>query len=357
MGRERWRARLPSRECNGVVVAGDGTCFVVSRDAITALDGPEIRWSVGTETSVDCLVLTGGLLVTWERTGNVGGLVVRDRQEGAVVSRIDAMLSSPAVIPTGLLVFCGPHGQAPTLRATTLSGQLRWEHRLHEWEPYPPLVRSDHLVIANRCGLRAFDLDGNPLWTADRRGFGPGDAVGEPGQIVGPLVGLPDGRILAAIRPHDLIGYLVVDPQQHSTHVLPEHLPNGGPIVPLGRELVVMRGNSEKREDGRFYPVVVAINPTTGEIVVHHPVPTAPDSMVAGTNGLVAIAGSPTTDRWDKYHGWPGYDLRDDCYVRFLDESGVRSEWRPEQPVTGPLAVGADGDLLVPVSGELCSIE
>jgi hypothetical protein len=78
--------------------------------------------------------------------------------------------------------------------------------------------------------------------------------------------------------------------------------------------------------------------------------------MVAGSASPVAVAGSPTPERWSRYHG-PGFDLTDHCYVLFLDESGVLGEWKPGKPVTGPLAVGIDGDLLVPVSGELVSLE
>jgi len=42
--------------------------------------------------------------------------------------------------------------------------------------------------------------------------------------------------------------------------------------------------------------------------------------------------------------------------VLFLDQNGVRAEWKAGKPITGPLAVGADGDLLVPVAGELVSL-
>lgn len=354
VGRERWRVSLPDREVNGITVAMDGTCFVAGHSAITALAGPETRWSVDTDASVGCLVLTSGLLVTWEAKN----LVVRDQQAGAVVSTIEApLLCTPALTSTGLVVFVSSHDGVPSLRASTVSGEPRWEHPLREWSPHPPLVRSDHLAIADGGTLRAFDVDGNPLWTVDRREFRSADVVTEPGEIVGPLVGLPNGNVLAAIRSGDTIGYLVVDPQQGSVHLLPAHLPPQALVLPLGSELVVMPGWPEEDSGGQFRPVVVGVDVTSGATVLHHKVPTAPHAMVAGSTGLIAIAGSPSWDRWDKYHGWPGYHLEDECYVYFLDRSGLRGEWRPERPVTGPLAVGVDGDLLVPVSGELYSVE
>jgi len=238
-----------------------------------------------------------------------------------------------------------------------VSGEPRWQRRLQEWSPHPPLVRSDHLTIADGGTLRAFDVDGNPLWTADRHEFRSTDAVTGPGEIVGPLVGLPNGSVLAAILSGDTIGYLVVDPQQGSVHLLPAHLPPKGLVLPLSSELVVMPGWPEADSGGQFRPVVVGVDVNSGATVFHRKVPTAPHSMAAGSTGLIAIAGSPTWDRWDKYRGWPGYHLEDECYLYFLDKSGVRSEWRPERPVTGPLAVGVDGDLLVSVSGELYSVE
>lgn len=281
--------------------------------------------------------------------------MVRDQQAGAVVSTIEApRLGRPAVTQTGLLVFGDAYDGGPALRASTLSGQPRWQHRLEKWSIHPPLVRSDHLVVADGATLRAFDFDGDPLWTATRHEFRSGDAVFEPGEIVGPLVGLPNGDILAAIRAGNMNGCLIVDPEQGSVRS-PAHLPSHGLYLPLG-DLLVMQGWPEKDDLGRFQPVVIGFNPTSGETVFRYRVPVAPDSMAAGSNGLAAVAGSPTSDRWDKYHGWPGYDLTHHCYVHFLDQSGLRGEWRPEKPITGPLAVGVDGDLLVFVSGELCSI-
>lgn len=76
--------------------------------------------------------------------------------------------------------------------------------------------------------------------------------------------------------------------------------------------------------------------------------------MAAGSNGVVAVAGSPSAEHWSRYQA--DFDLTGDCYVLFLDKAGIRGEWKPDKPVVGPLAIGANGDLLVPLSGELVSI-
>lgn len=58
---------------------------------------------------------------------------------------------------------------------------------------------------------------------------------------------------------------------------------------------------------------------------------------------------------WARYHR-ADFDLANDCYVLFLDKTRIRGEWKPDKPVVGPLAIGPNGDLLVPLSGELVSI-
>ncbi|MFL6125570.1 hypothetical protein, partial [Actinophytocola sp.] len=74
----------------------------------------------------------------------------------------------------------------------------------------------------------------------------------------------------------------------------------------------------------------------------------------AGSNGVVAVSGGRSREQWSRFNR-AGLD-RNDYYVLFLDRTRVRGEWKPDRPVTGPLAVGADGDLLVPLPGELVSV-
>jgi len=123
------------------------------------------------------------------------------------------------------------------------------------------------------------------------------------------------------------------------------------------RELLVVPGWLEDDGRGQFREVVTVVDIGSGARVLHHFVPEAPRAMAAGSTGLVAVAGGPTWDRWTKHKDSPFYNLPDECYVHFLDKSGVRGEWRPGTFVTGPLAIGAAGDLLVPVLGELMSVE
>jgi hypothetical protein len=337
-------------------------CFVMSDRGIHALDGPVARWAVHTDAYGGCLLLNDGLLVTAE----TDGLTVREQQTGSIVSVIETTaLSAPVPMGNGLLVFLASRQGQRVLHATTLTGQVHWEIELHALL-YSPLVSHDRVIVTEGTVVRAFDRDGSPVWSADRHGFRTApdiaDRPQEPGVVDGPLVGLSNGNVLVPIRSDDVMGYLVVDPRQGEVHAVPAHVPPGALVVPLHdpdteRELLVLPGWPDEDDHGEPRPTVTVVDIDSGAVVLRHRVPAEAHSMVAGATGLVAVAGSPSWDRWSKYHGWPGFDLRDDCYVLFLDKDGIRAEWKAGKPVTGPLAVGADGDLLVPVSGELVSLE
>jgi hypothetical protein len=340
-GEVRWRASLSSRHVTGVSVAASGRCFVTSEVGITALDGPAVRWEVETVALWGCVLLSDGLLVTAE----AGGLVVREQATGSVVSVIEATaLAAPMPIAGGLLVFLASRQRERVLRATTPTGEVRWETPVHALL-YPPLVHHDRVLVTEGTTVRAFDGAGGPLWSA-----------AQPGAVDGPLVGLSDGNVLVPVRGDDVIGYLVVDPRGE-VRAVPAHLRPGPLVVPRPeRNLLVLPGWPDADAHGESRPAVTVVDLDSGAVVLHHRVPAEARGMAAGATGAVAVAGSPTWDRWSKYQGWPGFDLRDDCYVLFLDQDGVRAEWKAGKPITGPLAVGADGDLLVPVIGELVSL-
>jgi outer membrane protein assembly factor BamB len=359
-GGVRWRVDLRSRHVTGISVAANGTCFVTSDSGLLALDGPVVRWATGPVPHRGCLLLGDGLLVVTE----TAGLVVREQGTGAIVSTIGTALSAPVSTAKGQLAFLASREGERVLRATTLTGEVRWEVRLNA-VPHTPLVHHDHVIVTEGTVVRAFDRDGAPVWSADRHGFRAApdalDRPHEPGEVDGPLVGLSAGRVLVPLRSDDVMGYLVVDPLRGEVGAIPAHLRPGAPVVPLhdpgtGRELLVLPGWPEFDDHGERRPAVTVVDVESGAVVQHLRVPAEVDSAVAGSTGVVAVAGSPSWDRWSQYQGWPGFDLRDECYVLFLDENGRRAGWKPGKPVTGPLAVGAEGDLLVPVSGQLVSL-
>jgi len=334
-GHVRWRTALPDRHVVGVSVAVNGMCFVATGSGVLALDGPEPRWSADTAAYWGCLLLGDDLLVT----GGADGFVVREQRTGEVVGAIEAGPTSAPVSLGGLLVFQAGR----VLRATTVTGEVRWEVEVPAL--HPPLVRHDTVVVAEDAAVRAFRSDGGPLWSVEL-----------PGEVDGSLVGLPGGDVLVPVLGDDHIGFLVVDPRG-GVRAVPAHLPPGDLVVPVpGTDLLVLPGWPEPDDLGEPRSTVVVVDSGTGVVVRHHRVPAAAHGIVVGANGLVAVAGSPTWDRWAKYHGWPGYDLGNDCYVLFLDGNGPRGEWKANTPITGPLAVAANGDLLVPVSGELVSL-
>lgn len=357
----RWRHPLPDRVVTGLAAA-NGMCFVSSLRGIQALDGPVVRWSVDAECR-SCLPHGDGLLVTNE----TDALRVRDQHTGSVISAIEATpFTIPVTLADGLVVFVEPAPRESVLRAITLTGEVRWEVGLHSGWQRPLVLRGGHVVVTEGEVLRAFDQHGSPLWSANRHEFRSGtDVVGQPpgeGRFDGQPVELPDGNVLVPVLADDMIGYFEIDPRDGNVRAAPAHLRPGEPVVPLGdpetgRRLVVMPGWPETDEYGEGRPTVTVVDVDSGVNVLHHRVPSTVDRIVATTPGTAAVAGSPSWDRWDKYHGWPGFDLGDDCYVMFLDKAGVRAEWKAGKPLTGPIALGARGELLVPVAGELVGLE
>lgn len=337
-GNVRWRVALPGRNVGAVSVAADGMCFVATEGGVVALDGPETRWTADTDSG--CVLLDDGLLVT----ARTDGYVVREQRTGAVVSAIGAApWSAPMPMAGGQLVFLT---SGHVLRATTLTGETRWETKLR---PMPTLlVRHDTVfvaeLVAERLAVQAFDRDGGPMWRVELEG-----------ELAGALVGLPDGNVLVPVCGDDHTGLLVLDPVGGVRRV-PAHLPPGNLVVPLSEDLLVLPGWGERDDVGEWHPTVIVVDSGTGTVVQHHRVRADVRSIAVGANGLVAVAGSPTWEYWLKYHGWPGFDLRDNCSVLFLDKEGLRGEWTAGGPITGPVAIGANGDLLVPVVGELVSL-
>lgn len=366
--RVRWRIDLPHERVGAVRVAADGALVVSTEDGITALDGPVVRWSVHTDGPAYLwFLLDNGLFVSQE-TDN---LVVREQRSGARVATIDASFTSqPTLLPNGLVAFVdGQHGSW-ALCAATLTGQRRWERPLQGWSAAPPVVRSDQVIVADGATLRSFNGEGTPGWTValetatlPRISAVPVPAGAQPpaGEVGPLLMCLPSGRILASFEADDRHGYLVVDRAAGEVRALPAHLPIRGMVVPLRgephRELVVLHGWSQKDDFSQFYPTVTAVDVNTGTAILQHVVAAEPHSMVAGSTGMVAVAGGPSWERWTKYK-WAQdfYPIRDWYYVLLLDSAGVRGEWRPGEPITGSLAVGLDGDLLVPLQGALVSL-
>jgi hypothetical protein len=366
----RWRVDLPHEQVGAVRVAADGALIVLAEDRITALDGPVVRWSVRTDGPAYLwFLLDNGLFVTQE----AGNLVVREQRTGASTATIAVShFSHPTLLPNGLVAFVDGQYGSPVLCAATLTGQRRWERRLQSrWPDAPLLVWSNQVIVADGANLRSFTAEGAPEWTVTvetatlpRTSAVPAPVGAEPppGELGPLLMGLPSGPILVNFEADDRHGYLVVDPHTAEVRALPAHLPIRGMAVPLRngepqRELVVLHGWSEKDDYSQFRPTVTVVDVNTGATVFQHVVAAEPHSMVAGSTGTVAVAGGPSWERWTKYK-WAQdfYPIADWYYVLLFDSSEIRGEWRPGEPITGSLAVGPDGDLLVPLQGALVSL-
>ncbi|HWO67265.1 MAG TPA: PQQ-binding-like beta-propeller repeat protein, partial [Umezawaea sp.] len=237
-GHVRWRTALPDRHVVGVSVAVNGMCFVATGSGVLALDGPEPRWSADTAAYWGCLLLGDDLLVT----GGADGFVVREQRTGEVVGAIEAGPTSAPVSLGGLLVFQAGR----VLRATTVTGEVRWEVEVPAL--HPPLVRHDTVVVAEDAAVRAFRSDGGPLWSVEL-----------PGEVDGSLVGLPGGDVLVPVLGDDHIGFLVVDPRG-GVRAVPAHLPPGDLVVPVpGTDLLVLPGWPEPDDLGEPRSTVVVV--------------------------------------------------------------------------------------------------
>ena len=351
-GDVRWCVPLPYDDVMGISVTAEGTCFVSAGEGITALDGPVVSWSVATDVIWSPLLLDDGLLVT----GETDGLTVREQGTGRLVDTIEVsrLRSDPVALPNGLVAFLTSRGSKIILRAVTPTGQWAWEQALLGWSLGRPLVQADHVIVADGATLRAFSAAGDPVWTVELGQLE--EQAGDVG-VDGPLVGLSERRVLTAFRTPQEGGYALVDTRSGTVEALPTQLPAKSLAVPLAAgDLLVAPGWPARNTFGQFFPTVVVVDIVTGDRLIEREVPWAADSMAAGSTGVVAVAGSPSAAHWSQHHR-PGFELTHDCYVLFLDKTRVLGEWKPEKPVTGPLAVGSDGDLLVPLSGELVSIE
>ncbi|GAB3164154.1 hypothetical protein GCM10027258_85400 [Amycolatopsis stemonae] len=303
-----------------------------TENGVVALEVPSVRWSA---PLWGCGLLDGGLLVA----AGAGGYVVLEQGTGVVVGEIEAAPRSAAVPVGGGLVFLTAGG---VLRATTSRGETRWEAEVPALTA--PLVWHDTVFVAEDEAVRAFDQFGRPLWRAE-----------VDGEVDGALTGLPGRGVLVPVRGDDHVGYLELGPGGETRRV-PAHLPPGDLVVPLAGGLLALPGWPERDDLGEPHPTVSIVDSDTGAVLQHQRLRAEVRGIVAGVGGLVAVASSPTWEYWTKYHGWPGFDLRDDCTVLVLDAGGPRGTWTAGRPITGPLAVAANGDLLVPVSGELVSL-
>lgn len=363
-GEERWRVDLPSRDA-GVLVAANGMRFVDSERGLHAFDGSRVRWTVDDAALWAGPLLSDSLLVT---SGHEG-MAVREQRTGSVVSVIEkSFYAVPVPMGDDLLVFRAARPGATRrgghlLRATRRTGEVSWEIPVPFGMSAPMVVGDNVIVVDNDGVVCAFDGTGTPVWTAIGREFRTDvlRAEPDPDDLGGQLLGLSDGTVLLGTLTGEHIGYVVVDPRRGEVRPLKRHLPPDSLAVVLpdpdtGRDLLVLHGWPDSDSHGESIATVTVVDLADGAVRQHHQLPADPRGMVVGANGVVAVTGGPTWERWTKYHGWPGFDLRDQYYVLFLDRNGVRAEWRPGAPITGPLAVGPDGDVLVPVMGQLVSV-
>src|SRR5205085_242981 len=98
-------------------------------------------------------------------------------------------------------------------------GRERWARRWDAAVPQQPLVWDQGLALTDGVSLRAYDLEGELLWIADRDGFRD---AGDAGAITtvsggGAIARVSDGRFVAELMG---AGLCVVDVTSRTIHPL-----------------------------------------------------------------------------------------------------------------------------------------
>ncbi|MFD0822071.1 PQQ-binding-like beta-propeller repeat protein, partial [Micromonospora zhanjiangensis] len=211
--RVQWSIDLPPADDGHLLVTPDGR-VVVSTRRFLAVVHPSGRpgWLVRTDLGLlGEPVLLAGDKVLRDEDGN---LVTRDLTTGATTVSIAVPgVSGMAAGPDGdLLHSAWIQDRGPMLCRSAPDGPVRWAVPLTE--PFVTLLATrDRVLVADGGSVRAYDLAGTALWSADRDGFREPDApTPTDGRVHGPLRALPDGRILVEFAEPDGHGFYLLDP-------------------------------------------------------------------------------------------------------------------------------------------------
>lgn len=341
--RVRWAVELPEPGVHALSVGGDGTVYISTPHTLLAVSGSRIAWTNPAAPFGGCLVLANGLLVVSE----AAGLAVRRISDAGLVTMIAAPKHTLPTVVNGRLVYL--HSDSPhdhEVRAVDLDGTVHWARRLDFGSSWPPLAVGSLVVVADGEALRVFDPGGGVAWEYRGR-RGPGFA--------GPLIGLPDGRLLVQYEANDDTATLVVDPVGHTMERIPTHLPLRRPMATNGSRLALAGWELEDAH-GQLKSSLDLLSLPDGRPEDRIPLPTSLISLAASLDGVIAYAASPALDRWTSYRHFPGFEESTRCVVGLADGDGPMMQWTAPAPISGPIAVGVDGDLLVPVQRQLVSL-
>jgi len=367
-GKSLWSVPLPGRAAGGITVTADGQVFVTSGNHLTAVKDGRIKWSVQIRALGSPVALTQGRLITNE----IGSLTIRDQATGTCIASFPAGgLGTPAITSEEHIVYihCSKTDN-PRLLRIDMSGEVVWSRQLSQRSTYPPLLVMDLIVVGDGSYCRAYDRDGVLRWIANRNGFQlPGSTRhsdlataqdGSADEVRTPVIRFGSKLILVGFRWSAGSGFFVFDLGEHNVRPLRTHLPMRGPVaapqIPSERSRLVAVGRLKQDNHGYFQPTVVTVD-RHGDILWTYQTSVEMHAIAADAAGKIFIAGSPSVTRWEQYHSAPLYNQKEECFVHGFNHDGEQLfTWYAPGPISAPLAIGANGELLVVSEGRLWAI-
>lgn len=370
-GEPLWSVQLGGGGNGDIVIGASGSCFVSSRDHLTAVDRTgQIDWSVRLDLYEPrrSMAMAGGGLLGFEFDRHSGpALVIRDEATGAVTGQILAGgIARAALVPgsgVGVVVYSRA-GNALTMIAP--EGDELWRQPIDHPAEEPPLVWDDGLAIMDGYTLRAYTLSGEPLWSADHTGFHGVDVptrdehVGAPmgGRKSNPVVRAGPRLLVAEVEAPSGGGVRLLDVnaatvtpldiavQVHPPYALPQLSGHGRCLVTEGPRRQVAYNVWE------YSLVALRLD---GTVAWKHTMDAPPHGVIADAAGMTITWSTPTEDRWNKYSRW--FDLSNECVVRAVSATGDHLwTWNPPGPITATPTIGAKGEVYLVAGGHLWAL-
>ena len=339
--RVAWSVDLPWEGVTAATVATDGTAFVSGDSSLVAVRDRRIAWSRPADPFGGSVLLDGGLLATV----TAGSLDVLRQSDGRPVATLPwAGGLLPAVLP-GLLVQVEPGG----LHAVDFGGRTAWRLHLPGTARSSPLVVDSVLAVVDGRGVRFVSRDGRPLWQVD-----PVGDDGKPLVPTGLLISQGRGTVVAQVRGAEDYALLLADLRDRSVSRLAVHLPPERPAMVTADGLLVTAG-WEVHDASQPPAARLTLVDLASGVARSRELPAQLVGLAGAGDGSFCYAVSPTAERWRDYRHFPGFDRVTRAEVGLLG-SGRAGHWETPGPITGPLAVGAAGEVLVPVAGRLFAL-
>lgn len=351
-----WSAELATAEHGHLAPAGAAGLLVSTPTSLALFSwAGERRWRVRPGGGVlgRPVVSPNGLILWFEGDE----LVTRDLDTGKVVHAFAAPSASAlALSPWNDSVYCQstPDGTA-VLRCHGLDGEHRWSEGIRAPLPWTPLAWKDCVVVYHGGLLRAVERGGTQRWAADHAGFQPpGAEAGSDELWSGPMPVGPT-TLLAGLRRERGTGLYLIRPVTNSVRPYARQLATNSPVLALpgpddGFRVALPGPQVEVRPMEWEWSVLMLDH--QGEQLWQHRLPAPFSRMVAGVNGALVVAGTPTRKHWDEYHYW--HDLSTHTYVRSIERDGSELfTWYGPGPLSHLPAVGPEGQICVGSEGKL----